>query len=169
MCFKGWCWTTYKPGNLGWWKKYDWYRGRRPQRTHFILQSCFFFTFPLFPSSKYHFGFSHFLRTSKVTIAGNEVVCVCSVAQLCASLCDPMDYCPPGSSVHGIFQARILEWVDISFSRGSSWPRDRTHVSCVSCIAGRFLTHWAIKFSSGGFPIQSFTVRICRSFVYVCH
>ena len=151
-------------------KKYDWYRGRRPQRTHFILQSFFFFfTFPLFPSSKYHFGFSHFLRTSKVTIVGNEVVCVCSVAQLCASLCDPMDYSPPGSSVHGIFQARILEWVDISFSRGSSWPRDRTHVSCVSCIAGRFLTHWAIKFSSGGFPIQSFTVRICRSFVCVCY
>ena len=42
---------------------------------------------------------------------------------------------PPGSSVHGIFQARILEWVVISFSRRSSWPRDQT---CVSCIAGRF-------------------------------
>ena len=151
-------------------KKYDWYRGRRPQRTHFILRPFFFFfRFPLFPSSKYHFGFSHFLRTSKVTIFGNEVVYVCSVTQLCVSLCDPMDCSPPGSSVRGIFQARILEWVDISFSRGSSWPRDRTHVSCVCCIAGGFLTHWAIKFSSGGFPIQSFTVRICRSFVYVCH
>ena len=96
-------------------KKYDWYRGRRPQRTHFILRPFFFFfRFPLFPSSKYHFGFSHFLRTSKVTIFGNEVVYVCSVTQLCVSLCDPMDCSPPGSSVRGIFQARILEWVAIS-------------------------------------------------------
>ena len=50
---------------------------------------------------------------------------------------DPMDYCPPGSSVHGILQARILEWVAIPFSRGSSQLRDRTWVSC---IAGRFFT-----------------------------
>ena len=64
--------------------------------------------------------------------------------------CDPMDYSPPGSSVHGIFQARILEWVAIPFSRGSSWPRDRTRVSC---NAGRLFTDWAtrelaFKFSS---------------------
>ena len=51
--------------------------------------------------------------------------------------CNPMDCSPLGSSVYGISQARILEWVAISFSRGSSRPRDRTHVSCV---AGRFLT-----------------------------
>ena len=44
-----------------------------------------------------------------------------------------MDYSPPGSSVHGIFQARILEWVAISFSRGSSWSRDWTWVSCIAC------------------------------------
>ena len=43
----------------------------------------------------------------------------------CLTLCDPMDYSPPGSSVHGILRARILEWVAISFSRGSSWPRDQ--------------------------------------------
>ena len=49
----------------------------------------------------------------------------------------PMDCSPSGSSVHGIFQARLLEWVAISFSRGSSWPRDWTQVSC---IAGRFFT-----------------------------
>ena len=47
----------------------------------------------------------------------------------CVQLCDPMDCSPPGSSVHGIFQARVVEWVAISFSRGSSWPRDRTWVS----------------------------------------
>ena len=58
-----------------------------------------------------------------------------SVPRLCPSLRDPMDCSPPGSSVHGIFQARVLEWVAISFSRGSSRPRDRTPVSC---FAGRF-------------------------------
>ena len=51
-----------------------------------------------------------------------------------------MDYSPPGSSVHWIFQARILAWVAISFSRGSSWPRDQTRVSH---IAGRFIIVWA--------------------------
>ena len=51
-----------------------------------------------------------------------------------------MDCSLPGSSVHGIFQARILEWVAISFSRGPSWPRDRTRVSCISCIGRRFFT-----------------------------
>ena len=59
------------------------------------------------------------------------------VAQLCATLSDPMDCNLPGSSVHGTFQVRIPEWVAISFSRGSSQPRDGTHFSC---IAGRFFT-----------------------------
>ena len=62
------------------------------------------------------------------------------VTQLCLSLCDPVDCSLPGSSIHGILQARTLEWVAISFSRGSSQPRDRT---CVSCIAGRRFTLWA--------------------------
>ena len=53
--------------------------------------------------------------------------------------CDPMVCNPPGPSVHGILQARILGWVTISFSRGSSRPRDGTHVSCVSCIGRRIL------------------------------
>ena len=54
-----------------------------------------------------------------------------SVAKLCQTLCNPMDCSLPGSSVHGIFQARILEWVAISSSRGSSQLRDQTHVSCI--------------------------------------
>ena len=58
-------------------------------------------------------------------------------AQSCPTLCDPMVCCPPGSSVHGILQARILEWVVISFFRGSSQPRDQTEVLY---IAGRFFT-----------------------------
>ena len=64
------------------------------------------------------------------------------VARSCPTLCDPVDCSPPGSSVHGIFQARILEWVAISFSRGSSQPRDRTQVSR---IAGRHLNLWATR------------------------
>ena len=62
-------------------------------------------------------------------------MCVWSAAQLCPTLCDPTDYSSPVFSVHGIFQARILEWVAISSSRGSSWPRDWTHISGISCIA----------------------------------
>ena len=60
------------------------------------------------------------------------------VTQLCLILCDPMDCSLPGLSVHGVFLARILEWVAISFSWRSSQPRDQTHVSC---LAGRiFIT-----------------------------
>ena len=64
------------------------------------------------------------------------------VVHLCLTLCDPMDCSPPGSYVHGIVQARILEWVDILFSRGSSQPRDWTWVSS---IAGRLFTVWATR------------------------
>ena len=49
----------------------------------------------------------------------------------CLALCDPTNCSPPGSSIHGILQARVLEWVAISFSRGSSQPRDQTRISCV--------------------------------------
>ena len=70
-----------------------------------------------------------------------QLLCVL-VAQSCPTLCDPMDCSPPGSCVHEIFQARILEWVAISFSRGSSQSRDRTQVSCT---AGRFFTDWATR------------------------
>ena len=73
-------------------------------------------------------------------MVGKMVFCV-SVAQSYTTLCDPMDCNPPGSSVHGILQARILEWVVISSSRGSSQPRDRTRVSYVSCIGRRVLYH----------------------------
>ena len=74
--------------------------------------------------------------------------CVDYIFVLCAQslshvqLCNPMNCSPPGSSVHGIFQARILEWIAISFSRGSFQPRDRTQVSH---IAGRFFTVWATR------------------------
>ena len=67
------------------------------------------------------------------------------VAQLCLTLCDPMDYSPPGSSIHGIFQVRLLEWVAISFCRGSSWPRDW---NWVSHITDRHFTVWTTREAS---------------------
>ena len=67
----------------------------------------------------------------------------CSVTSAGLTLFNLMDCSPPGSSVHGNLQARILGWVAMPFSRGSSRPRDWTCISCVSCIAGIFFTHWA--------------------------
>ena len=66
---------------------------------------------------------------------------MCSVVQSSVTLCGPMDSRPSGSSVRGIFRARILEQVAISNSRGPSWPRNRTQVSCVSCIGKWILGH----------------------------
>ena len=71
---------------------------------------------------------------------------LCLVAQSCATLCDPMDCSPPGFSVRGILQARILEWVAIPSSRGSSQTGDRMQVSHV---AGGFFTIWAIRLAKG--------------------
>ena len=64
------------------------------------------------------------------------------VAQSCPTLCDPMDCSLSGSSVHGIFQAIVLEWIAISFSRGTSWPMDWTQVSR---IVDRCFTVWATR------------------------
>ena len=72
-----------------------------------------------------------------------DSVPVCWVAQLCPALCKPLDCSLPGLPVHGIFQARILECVVISFSRGISRPRDQICISYVSCTAGGFFTCWA--------------------------
>ena len=69
-----------------------------------------------------------------------RILCASRTCISCPVLCHPMDWGPPGSSVHGTLQARILEWVAISYSRGSSPPRDGTCVSCVSCI-GRWILY----------------------------
>ena len=71
-----------------------------------------------------------------------EEACVLSHCSRVQLIHDPMDGSPPGSSVHGTFLERILEWVAMPSSRGSSRPRDWTHISC---ITGRFLTDWATK------------------------
>ena len=84
------------------------------------------------------------------------------VAWSCSTLCDPMACSPPGSSVHEILQAGILEWVAISFSSGSSWPRDWIHVSC---IAGRFFTIWATRKAL----ISCCCCSVVKSFPTVCN
>ena len=76
------------------------------------------------------------------------------VTQLCPTLCDPVDGSPPGSSIHGIHQARILEWVGISFFRGSSQPRDWTQVSH---IAGRYFTLWDTRAMVGEWKPELFS------------
>ena len=95
------------------------------QRSHLIENLCPFLTRLLTPPPLPYFEPPRIIEW------------VSEVAQLCPTLCDPMDCSLQGSSVHGIFQARVLEWVAISFSRGSSRPRDRTWVSR---IAGRRFT-----------------------------
>ena len=78
---------------------------------------------------------------SKVWLPWGCQVVLCSAAQLYPTLCNPMDRNPPGSSVHGVFQARMLEWVAISSSRGASPPRDQARISCVACIGRQILYH----------------------------
>ena len=97
----------------------------------------------LFPTTSHHFP-----SPRPSTLVPRTCVCVCvcvymharahTLVQLCPTLCNPMDYTLPDSFVYGIFQARILEWVAISFSRRSQ-PRDRIHVSRVSCIGRQTL------------------------------
>ena len=77
---------------------------------------------------------------TKICVVCLAHVCVRLVDQSCLILCNPVDCSPPGSSLHGILQARILEWVAIPFSRGSSWRRGQT---CASCIGRQILSHWA--------------------------
>ena len=83
----------------------------------------------------------HVIRLSGPGMVTLISVSVC--AQLCLMLCNTLDCSPPDSSVHGIFQARILEWVAISSSRGSCQPQ--MCVSCISCIGRWILYHWATR------------------------
>ena len=81
-------------------------------------------------------------------------VCECSVAQSCPALCDPINCSPPGSSVHGISQARILEWVAISFSTGFSCSRDQTWVSSI----GRWILYHCATWEAFFWGYWSFNV-----------
>ena len=98
---------------------------------------------PLMTSDMEHL-FTHFLVTGGLTwhsssgfsafpvsLSHSSFLVKGLAAQLCLTLCDPVDCSPPGSSVHGMLWARILEWVAMPSSRGSSRPRDQTHISCI--------------------------------------
>ena len=103
---------------------------------YFYKLSCADYVLPILFS--WANGLATFWQTISIhCISSNSVS-----AQLCLTLCKPMDCIPPGSSGHGILQTRRLEWVAIPFSRGSSQPRDRTWVSHT---AGRFFSVWATR------------------------
>ena len=90
-----------------------------------------------------------FTRLCLLLLQAKRIICVCVCVCVCACacvgsrvwLCDPIDCSPPGSSVHGMSQARILEWAALSSYRGSSWSRDWTHVSWVSFTGSWILYH----------------------------
>ena len=93
---------------------------------------------------------------SQVSSLLSETVVVVSVTQSCPTLCDPMDCSLPGSSVHGILQARIIEWVAASSSRESSQPRDQTWVSCIATRSSIFA--WRIPWTEEPGGLQSMGV-----------
>ena len=86
--------------------------------------------------SFWHFRLTHWISQDRPGTLW--CVCVCVLSHV--RLCDPMDCSPPGSSVHGVFQERILEWVAIFFSRGSSWPRIEPESLALPALAGRCFT-----------------------------
>ena len=122
-------------------KKHDWSDLAAAASLHIALHKQIFlllrdFPFCLRPNWNWLLK-SGWMPLSKAEKTSTWVIstymCVCTKSlQLCLTLCDPMDRSPPGSSIHGILQARILEWVAMSSSRGSSWPRDGAHVSYAS-------------------------------------
>ena len=117
------CWATRGQHVSSWW--------------HILCSRCFGFIVTSLWASSMHFG----VFTKFHIVLSTSAACV--HAQSYPTLGDPMDCSPLSSSVHGISQARMLEWVAISSSRGSSPPRDPTHISCVSCIGRWILYCWA--------------------------
>ena len=99
--------------------------------------TCYMKWAPYLMSQSNHFTL--FVPIFKFPGRGLLLACVCVCAQLLS--CDPMDCSAPGSSLHGISQARILEWIFIPFSSGSSPSKYQTHISCVSCIGRQILYH----------------------------
>ena len=105
--------------------------------SHYLLSSLYFGWECSFPSCHTLIEFSLLFQSHAHLPL--PVFCVCSVASVVSDSLQPMDYSLPGSSLHGILQARILQWVPICFSRGSSLPRDQTWVSC---LGRQILYHW---------------------------
>ena len=129
----------------------------------------------VYPKSCYGF-YLYYVESSN---SWHVCVCVCVcvwVAQSCLTLCDAVDCSPPDSSVHGILQPRILQWVAISSFRGSSWPRYQT---CVSCIGRQILYHGATREAHNivylsiylgrlWFPSLAFCSFYCIDPIHVC-
>ena len=133
-------WSDLSHGGIKW--NQDWYRKNAEAVCYFSLSwLCLSFVFLLI--FKVILNFFIFWTINPYLLFSSFDLSVhllsCSVTQSCPTLCNPMDCSLPGSSVHGIFQARMLEWIAIPFSRGSSQPRDWTQISY---IAGRFFIIW---------------------------
>ena len=109
------------------------------------------------------FRFTLFLENLIYSMLGHTCRCAKSL-QSCPAVCDPMDCSPPSSSVHGILQARILEWVAMPSSRGSSQPRDQIFVSMCSELAGGFF-NTSVTLEA---PYSLHSVNYSASSVYVC-
>ena len=108
-----------------------------------FFMSVNMFAFPAFSFDSFFFSQFHF--SAKV---------MCTQLLTCPTLWDPMDCSPPDSSVHGVFQAKILEWVAISHSGGPSWPRDGIHLFWVSCI-GRWILYHCTTWEAASLSIFS--------------
>ena len=121
--------------------------------------------------TKCHANCFYFLIISPISISwntGNIAVLSLSlewalITQACPTLCDPLDCNPPGSSVHGILQARILKWVAFPFSRGSSQPR---YWIWVSCVTGRFFYHWDTR--ELGALSRDLQLSFLQSIFFIC-
>ena len=112
------------------------------------------------------------LKTFTVTLYTSIKMCA-KLLQLCLTLCNSMDCSPPGSSVCGILQARILEWVAVASSRGPSPPRDQTHVSCIAkeilyCWATREAPLWNVLGDEGILPFRAYYEHNQKSQLCFC-
>ena len=107
--------------------KADWY---------YTLLSCYKILFSFFPLFCYILDTQTWISLNSWPVPYTALIIICSMqGQLCLTLCSPMDCSPPDSSIHGISQARVLEWGAISSFRRSSRPRDQTPISCVSWLS----------------------------------
>ena len=102
---------------------------------------------------------SHLMCSLTLTLISSLLLLCSQSLQLCQTLCDPMDYSPPGSSVHAISQARILEWSAISSSRGSSWPRDHTLYAGAAADRNNIIANFCARhYSTNIVCIKSFNL-----------
>ena len=115
----------------------------------------------------YVWNYSKIKKLFKIfALKGTIIAVVCAlVTQLCLTLCNPMDSSPSGSSVHGIFQARILYWVVIPFSTESSQPKVWTQVSW---IAGRLFTVWATRKANIYVCVYTHTYTHIHIYIFLC-